>query len=210
MQSRRNFLGIAKSYQRTLEKRPYLVQAIQAGILMGAGDICAQTFFNENQTANIDYIRTLKFCCVGFVLTVRTLHKRKKKKTITFLSIQGPCVRFWYGVMDKGIKTKSPLTKAMIKVGIDQIIFAPIFIALLVSTISYMQDQNVELIEHKLRTQYTDILISNYYVWPWAQIINFRFMPLNYQVLFTQTVAFLWNIYISWKTYSSDKVEKLS
>lgn len=119
--------------------------------------------------------------------------------------IQGPCVRFWYGVMDKGIKTKSPLSKTMIKVGIDQLIFAPIFIALLVSTISYMQDQNVQLIEHKLKTQYTDILISNYYVWPWVQIVNFRWVPLNYQVLLTQTVAFLWNIYISWKTYSDDK-----
>lgn len=107
--------------------------------------------------------------------------------------------------MDKALKTKSPLRKAMIKVGIDQIIFAPIFIALLVSTISYMQDQNVQLIEHKLKTQYKDILISNYYVWPWVQIVNFRWVPLNYQVLLTQTVAFLWNIYISWKTYSDEK-----
>lgn len=81
LQSRRNLLGLAKSYQRTLEKRPYLVQAVQAGILMGAGDLCAQTFFTENETVNIDYIRTLKFCSIGFVLTVST-YTRKLKLTI--------------------------------------------------------------------------------------------------------------------------------
>lgn len=112
--------------------------------------------------------------------------------------------------MDKAIKTKSPAIKTMIKVGIDQIIFAPIFLALLVSTISYMEEQNVQLIEHKLKTQYTDILISNYYVWPWVQIVNFRFVPLNYQVLLTQAVALLWNIYISWKTHSSIAVVEQS
>ncbi|KAG4072063.1 hypothetical protein HA402_015562 [Bradysia odoriphaga] len=182
--SRRNFVGIARSYQRTLDKRPYLVQAIQAGILMGAGDLCAQRFFSSSETVQIDYIRTLKFCSIGFVFV-------------------GPSVRFWYGVMDKAIKAKSPAIKTMIKVGIDQLIFAPIFIAALVSTISYTQDQNIQTIKGKLRTEYTDILLCNYYVWPWVQIVNFRFVPLNYQVLLTQCVAFLWNIYISWKTHST-------
>lgn len=71
-QSRRNFLGLAKSYQKTLEKRPYLVQAIQSGILMGAGDFCAQKFFTKGESVNIDYVRTLKFCTIGFILTVMT------------------------------------------------------------------------------------------------------------------------------------------
>lgn len=69
-QSRRNFVGLTKSYQKTLDKRPYLVQAVQAGILMGAGDLCAQKFFSTNETVNIDYIRTLKFCSIGFVFVV--------------------------------------------------------------------------------------------------------------------------------------------
>lgn len=101
------------------------------------------------------------------------------------------------------------MTKAMIKVGIDQLIFAPICLAMLVSILSYMQDRNVQMIEHKLKTQYKDILIANYYVWPWVQIVNFRLVPLNYQVLFTQTVAFLWNIYISWKTFSEKEKSSL-
>ncbi|KAJ6618222.1 Protein Mpv17 [Pseudolycoriella hygida] len=182
--SQRKFQTITKTYQRTLEKRPYLMQAIQAGILMGAGDLCAQKFFSQTETVDIDYIRTAKFCSIGFVFA-------------------GPCCRFWYGMIDKMVKVKSPFAKTVIKVAMDQLLFAPIFLATLISTISYMQEQSIQSIEYKLKTQYTDILTSNYYVWPWVQIVNFRFVPLNYQVLVTQTVAFLWNIYISWKTYSS-------
>lgn len=117
---------------------------------------------------------------------------------------KGPCVRLWYGVMDKAIKVKSPAARTVIKVGMDQLIFAPIFTAALVSTISYTQDRNIQSIKDKLRTQYTDILLCNYCVWPWVQIVNFRFVPLNYQTLFTQSVAFLWNIYVSWKTHSTE------
>lgn len=95
MQSRRNMMGIAKSYQRTLEKRPYLVQAIQAGILMGAGDLCAQTFFPQTETVNIDYVRTLKFCSIGFVLTVRIFNSEMNVYNRThFLIHSGPMCSF--------------------------------------------------------------------------------------------------------------------
>ena len=71
-----------------------------------------------------------------------------------------------------------------------------------------MQNQNVDLIKDKLKSEYTDILLANYTVWPWVQLVNFRFVPLNYQVLFTQIVAVCWNIFISWRT-NWEKNQKL-
>lgn len=86
------------------------------------------------------------------------------------------------------------------KVLVDQLVFAPVFMAQLVAIISYMQHQSLERIEEKLRREFLDILVANYYVWPWVQLVNFRFVPLNYQVPLTQIVAVMWNMYISWKT----------
>lgn len=83
MQSRRNFLGFTKSYQRTLEKRPYLVQAVQAGIIMGAGDLFAQICFAPNKTVTIDYIRTLQFFSIGFGFVVRNKILLNETKTLT-------------------------------------------------------------------------------------------------------------------------------
>lgn len=117
---------------------------------------------------------------------------------------QGPTVRAWYGFLAKRITHPNAVVRTLQKVAIDQFIFAPIFIAQLVSIISFMQHQDVGKITKKLQNEYVDIVLANYYVWPWVQLVNFRFVPLNYQVLLTQAVAVMWNTYVSWKTNVAD------
>lgn len=61
-------------YQALLQRRPFLVQAVQASVLMGAGDLIAQTCL-ENRVASlqdVDYVRTLRFCVLGLVFVVST------------------------------------------------------------------------------------------------------------------------------------------
>lgn len=91
------------------------------------------------------------------------------------------------------------------KVFVDQFVFAPVFLAALLSVIGYTQHRDVEKVREKIQNEYVDILTTNYAVWPWVQLINFRFVPLNYQVLLTQSVAVLWNIYFSWRTNLRDR-----
>lgn len=128
-----------------------------------------------------------------------------KEWNLCIFFLKGPTVRTWYGLLAKRITHPNATVRTVQKLAIDQFIFAPIFIAQLVSIISYMQHQDVNKIQEKLKNEYLDILVANYYLWPAVQIINFRFIPLNYQVLFTQTVAVLWNIYISWKTNVNER-----
>lgn len=124
------------------------------------------------------------------------------------LLLQGPGLRTWYGVLDRRIRAKKPLTRTLEKVFVDQVVFAPIFLAGLISIIGFSQHRDIEKIKTKLKMEYVDILISNYYVWPWVQLINFRFVPLNYQVLVTQMVAVMWNIYVSWRTNLNERAIK--
>lgn len=111
-------------------------------------------------------------------------------------------------MLDKRITAKKPLTRTLQKVFIDQVVFAPLFLAGLVSIIGFSQHRDIEIIKTKLQMEYVDILKSNYYVWPWVQLINFRFVPLNYQVLITQIVAVMWNIYVSWRTNLTERAIK--
>lgn len=102
--------------------------------------------------------------------------------------------------MDRIVTAKSLTGRTVQKVFIDQFVFAPFFLAALLSVIGYSQHQDIVKVKSKLKNEYVDILTSNYAVWPWVQLVNFRFVPLNYQVLLTQSVAVLWNIYFSWRT----------
>lgn len=108
-------------------------------------------------------------------------------------------------MLDKHATAKTPFGRTLQKVFIDQVVFAPFFLAVLLTMIGYSQHQDVEKVKAKLQNEYVDIVKANYSVWPMVQIINFRFVPLNYQVLLTQAVAVLWNGFVSWRTNLNER-----
>lgn len=97
---------------------------------------------------------------------------------------------------------------AVKKVIIDQLMFAPAFIGIFLTTLGTIEGKNMEDIKRDLNSNYLDIMKSNYCVWPWVLLTNFYLVPLQYQVLFVQTVALFWNTYISWKTHVQKKNEE--
>lgn len=166
-------------YQRALTRYPVGTQAVQAGILMGLGDQIAQNFI-ETDSKGVDFVRTMQFTGIGFF-------------------ISGPATRIWYGILDKHIGSKGT-SVAIRKVICDQLLFAPTFIAVLLVTIGICQGKNIERLRIKLRNEYGDILKNNYKLWPMVQLVNFSLVPLHYQALVVQSVALLWNSYVSYRT----------
>ncbi|CAH0699089.1 unnamed protein product [Spodoptera exigua] len=172
--------GLFKLYLDTLQRRPYLVQAVQTGVLMGSGDLISQTLIERKHITKVDLTRTIKFSSIGFF-------------------VGGPALRLWYGALYKYIGS-SGKTVALKKVFIDQILFAPIFLCGILSAVAAMQGKDWTSIKSDLETNYLDVLKTNYCLWPWVQIVNFYYIPLQYQVLVVQVVALFWNTYLSWKT----------
>ncbi|KAK9501154.1 hypothetical protein O3M35_002245 [Rhynocoris fuscipes] len=175
------------TYKKLLSQHTLKVQSIQTAILMGAGDVIAQSVVERTQK-DYDIYRTLRFTLLGSAI--------------------GPSLYVWYSLLDRIIGKNLASTvnfslikleKPLIKVAIDQGIFAPIFLALFVSTTSLLEGKGVDDLKNRLKDDYPDILLANYKVWPGVQIVNFSIIPLQFRVLFLQIIALAWNTYLAWR-----------
>lgn len=119
---------------------------------------------------------------------------------------QGPALRVWYGLLNNHIGSDGKAV-ALKKVFVDQVVFAPAFLLLILTAVGTLQGKNWENIEKDVEANYLDVLKTNYYVWPWVQLVNFYYIPLQYQVLVVQSVALFWNTYLSWKTNRKRLIE---
>lgn len=119
---------------------------------------------------------------------------------------QGPALRIWYGLLNKHVGSSGKMV-ALKKVFVDQFIFAPTFLLFLLISVGTMQGKSYDIIKQDIETNYFDVLKTNYYIWPLVQIINFYYIPLQYQVLLVQSVALFWNTYLSWKTNYKGLIE---
>ncbi|KAK2588851.1 hypothetical protein KPH14_001720 [Odynerus spinipes] len=171
---------VIKLYQKLLHKYPVGSQAVQAGVLMALGDQIAQNVVERRKFGNLDFIRTSQFASIGFF-------------------IGGPATRTWYGILDKYIGSKGGIVVVK-KVLCDQLLFAPTFLSVLLVSIGTLQGNTIDNLKLKLKNDYFEILTNNYKLWPMVQLVNFYFVPLQYQVLVVQSVALLWNTYISYRT----------
>lgn len=61
---------MSSTYSQVLKKHPILVNSIQSGILMGTGDVIAQSFLEKTEIKNLNILRTVQFFGIGFFIGV--------------------------------------------------------------------------------------------------------------------------------------------
>jgi len=83
---------------------------------------------------------------------------------------------------------------------LDQSCFAPVFLTSFFSS-ALVLDGKSDQIVNKLKSDLGSTIIANYTVWVPSMFINFRFVPAQYQVLFSNFIGFFWNIYLSHATF---------
>ncbi|XP_045104110.1 protein Mpv17-like isoform X1 [Portunus trituberculatus] len=175
--------SILRAYSNLLSKFPTTMQCLQAGTLMGVGDASSQFFVEGKSFDEYEWRRTARFFAIG-----------------TFFV--GPVLTKWYGLLDCKFGSGKGIS-AVKKVASDQLIFAPSFLGAFLSVLGITQGHSVAQIQQEIKTNYKDIILTNWSVWPAVQIINFSFVSLHHQVLVVQTFAVFWNTYLAWKTNRS-------
>ncbi|XP_026481156.1 protein Mpv17 [Ctenocephalides felis] len=170
---------VLAAYQAMLAKQPFLTQVAQTSLIMGVGDFIAQKFLEKKPFSQYEISRTLGFCFVG-------------------ATVVAPWLTVWYRTLHRIVKPSkfAPLQKMLM----DQILMAPNFTFAIVTSLNLVTGKSFHQAIAETKTTYVDIMKANYCLWPFAQLVNFYMMPLNYQVLFVQVVSVGWNSYISYKT----------
>ena len=72
------------------------------------------------------------------------------------------------------------------RVACDQCIFAPTILAVFLSTMAMLEGSEPQ---KKLDAAYEPALTKNWMVWPWVQMANFKFVPLEHRVLVVNVIS---------------------
>ncbi|KAI9739663.1 MAG: Protein required for ethanol metabolism [Cirrosporium novae-zelandiae] len=163
-------------YQRKLAQRPLATQVITTAILFATGDVMSQQVVEKVGWDKHDYMRTVRLGGYGGV-------------------VFGPAATTWYKVLQKRVNLSSANKTIAARVGLDQLVFAPIHMVIFLSTMSVLEGTSPQ---KKLETTYKDAIQKNWMVWPWIQAVNFKLVPLEHRVLVVNVVSLGWNCYLSY------------
>jgi Mpv17 / PMP22 family. len=173
-----------KWYSFQIEDRPLVTKAITAGILVGLGSFasqCLPTFYQNGLTSSsINWYQIWEFCLMGVLL-------------------QAPVTHYYYLFLDDFLPpTPSPWTSVtLIKLLIDQLVFAPSFLAGVFVFLDVMDGKSIEGIWQHLVSDWCSTIVANWKLWVPATFINLAFCPPCYRVLFSNITFFVWSIILS-------------
>ncbi|KAH7883890.1 hypothetical protein F5I97DRAFT_1609935 [Phlebopus sp. FC_14] len=182
-------LTIARAYQHFFDTHPNCTLALTGGTLNAFGDIVAQ--FSQNALADDhrirsawDAARTLRFFCFGFGLSPLL------GRWNVFLERKFPLRR-------RRAQGKVSIKALSKRVAADQLVMAPLGLVIFVGSMGIMEGRSTTQIREKYADMYTPALLTNWKIWPIAQLINFRYMPLPYRIPFQSTCGVFWTLYLS-------------
>lgn len=171
-------------YNIALAKRPIFTKVMTAGVIMGAADILTQFLEQKLLTSNssnekkdtkmkLDWYRTARMASINGLLMAPVLH-------------------YYYIWIERAIPGSSTF-HILKKLAFDQTVVAPANILVFLSTANMMENKgSIEQVKPKLQSDYLPTLKLNYLIWPIANFVNFKFVPIDLRILYISTVGLFW------------------
>jgi protein Mpv17 len=110
-------------------------------------------------------------------------------------AVFGPAATTWFQFLQRNVNLRSTNATILARVACDQGIFAPTFIGIFLGSMAVLEGGSPK---EKLEKNYVNALTSNYMIWPFVQLVNFKLIPLEHRVLFVNVISIGWNCYLSY------------
>jgi hypothetical protein len=120
--------------------------------------------------------------------------------------LMAPIQHKWFGFLSRTfpVSKTAALMPALKRVAFDQFLFAPVGLGIFFTFMTVAEGGGKRAVQRKFQDVYVPSLKANYLVWPAVQLINFRVMPIQFQIPFVSTVGIAWTAYLSLTNASED------
>ncbi|CAI0390015.1 unnamed protein product [Linum tenue] len=183
------FLKLWGWYRNCLTSHPLKTQVISSGFLWGAGDIGAQ-YVTHSTAIKINWKRVAITSAFG-------------------LGFVGPVGHFWYENLDKFIRLRLKLTPksarfVAAKVAADSIIFGPLDLLVFFTYMGFSTGKNAAQVKEDVKRDFLPSLALEGGIWPLVQVANFRYVPVQYQLLYVNFFCLIDSAFLSWVEQQKD------
>jgi len=113
----------------------------------------------------------------------------------------------WYKLLDNFLPGRT-LKTIVVKIAWDQVLFSPICIAacIFVSGAVFEAKSPSQIIKDTKELG-TQLWLSEWFIWPPAQFVNFYFLPTKYRVVYDNIVSLFYDWYTSHLKHNRERVE---
>lgn len=190
-------------YQARLAARPLLTQSVTTSILFAVGDITAQQLVEKKGLEKHDLARTGRMALYGGSRLSQSSSAAPSRPRLHIETgtdppspaIFGPAATTWFKFLQRNVNLRGTNSTILARVALDQGVFAPTFIGIFLGSMAVLEDTPPQ---DKLEKSYKAALLTNWMIWPFVQVVNFKFVPLQHRVLFVNLISIGWNCYLSY------------
>ena len=157
--------------------------------LSGTGDALQQYYEKvQKRQKHWNPVRTRHVCWTGAVI--------------------GPMCHFWYRYLEEILpgRTIMPVVK---KLFLDQVVFTPVYISVFLVMLGCFERATFGEMMHDLQHKGVVLLKADWIIWPPAQMVNFCLLPVQYRVLYDNTISLGFDCYYSHVKYRTDHDSEL-
>jgi Mpv17 / PMP22 family len=175
--------SFATTYAGLLKTYPISTKALTSGVIAGFGDAVCQILIERNKQHQYDIWRSARFGFLGMALV-------------------GPVCHYWYGFLARIIPSQQAMGVAK-RVMLDQFLFAPLFLNCFCTSLWVLEGRQFESVTvylEQIKETLPAVIATNWILWIPSMALNFRYVPVPYQVLASNMIATVWNVYLSFKT----------
>ncbi|XP_037947500.1 mpv17-like protein [Teleopsis dalmanni] len=170
----RNFINFTHKYK--------IVRGmISYGLLWPCGCLIEQTIIEKRTFRNYDWKKCLRFSLFGALF-------------------MGPTIYVWIrlaSVMWPRTDIKSSLCKAIT----EQAAYDPFAISSFLFCTTLMEDRTYKEAKQEVSNKFFDAYKVGVIYWPCMQTVNFAFVPLRNQVVFTSFFSMCWTTFLTYIKY---------